>query len=82
MTNPLEQRDIAITSNPADLINTYHVTLVDVNTGEHIKTSTHNYSIEECALDTKEKLIDGYELIEVVQPDTNTKLTKEEILEL
>ena len=82
MTNPLEQRDISVTSNPADLINSYHVTILDKDSGERIKTYTHNYSIEECALHTIENLIDGYELIEIVQPDTNTKLTNEEILEL
>lgn len=82
MTEKLEQQDIAAVRNPADYINTYYVTLLDTQTGESINTTTHNYSIEECALDVKEKLIERFVVTKIVQPDTNAQLTKEEISEL
>lgn len=82
MSEPLQQRDIAITSNPADRIQTFHVTLMDKATGEEVKTTTHNYSIEECALDVKSKIMDKYQVVHVLQPDTKTVLNSSDIAEL
>lgn len=82
MTVKLEQHDIAAVRNPADYINTYHVTLLDNETGELVKTLTHNYSIEECALDLKDKIKSRFTPIKIVQPDTKTVFTQEEISEL
>lgn len=81
-SNPLEQRDVAITSNPADRLQTFHVTILDLETGDTVKTATHNYSIEECALHTKENLVDGYKVVEVFQPDSKITLNSVDIEEL
>lgn len=81
-SNPLEQRDLAITSNPADRIQTFHVKVRNDRTGEIVTATTHNYSIEECALHTKENMIDGYTVVEIVQPDSKTILNSVDIEEL
>lgn len=72
----------SITHNPADRLQTFHVTLLDEQTGERVKSVTHDYSIEGCALSTKENLISGYSVIKVEQPDTKTFLNSSDISEL
>jgi len=78
----LRQRDVAITSNPEDRLQTFHVTILDRNTGELIQTLTHNYSIEECALDIKENMIEGFEAVKIFQPDSKATLNQSNISEL
>lgn len=82
MTDKLEQQDLAAVRNPADYINTYEVTLRDNQTGEEVKTRTHNFSIEECALDLKDKLKSQYSVVSIYQPDTKTSMNEQEYLEL
>lgn len=82
MTDKLEQQDVAAVRNPADYINTYEVTIRDESSGEEINTRTHNFSIEECALDLKDKLKSQYSVVRIYQPDTKTVMNEQEYLEL
>lgn len=78
----LEQHDVAITGNPEDRLQTFHVTILDLETGEISTVLTHNYSIEECALELKSDLIQRFKAIKIVQPDTKTTFNQSDISEL
>lgn len=69
--------------NPADMIDTYYVTIRDLRTGEQLpRMRIHDYSIEDCALRVLQELDSGFELIEVYQPDTKNTLSYKAIKEL
>lgn len=82
MSNSLQERDLAITGNPADRIKSIHVTILDESTGENLKTLTHGYSLEETALQVKQQIKKGYQVIEVFDPVNKAKLSIQDISEL
>lgn len=71
----------SIHGNPADALNTYLVTLVNLETGElHENLRTHHYSGEACAYWVMQNLKDGFDFVSAFNPDNNTKITKKDIL--
>lgn len=82
MSNSLQERDLAITGNPADRIKTIHVTILDESNGEELKTLTHGYSLEETALQVKQQIKKGYQVIELFDPVNKAKLSIQDISEL
>lgn len=82
MSNSLQERDLAITGNPADRIKTIHVTIFDESNGEELKTLTHGYSLEETALQVKQQIKKGYQVIELFDPVNKAKLSIQDISEL